>query len=197
MVSDHDDFMFMDFSCIDLFARAFLDSSGIILFKTDGAAFGTRVPSRDLNITSIGCGEVPLSLAFALERHNYNPPIRPVAAVSPALNTSRLRQSALCLLWHSTQDDSEPVTGKRFGKCAQRRVVTPDSTEPGAASGQLGVTHAKWPLAHHTVSVDMPPFLNSIRVAHSHSPPVLRKNVPLDYLFLAPGANDRSLWGMP
>jgi hypothetical protein len=104
---------------------------------------------------------------------------------APAPNISGLRQSALYLLWRSTQDEFEPVTGKGFPKCAQGRVVTPNSTEPGTASCELGVTDAERSSAHHTVSVDMAPFRNWVHVAHRSSLQSYEKICPLDHLFLA------------
>ena len=61
----------------------------------------------------------PSLLALALERHNRNHSVRLLVALSPAPDASGLRQSALYLLWRSTQDEFEPVTGKGFAKCAQ------------------------------------------------------------------------------
>src|SRR4029077_10584521 len=99
-----------------------------------------------------------------------------LVATSPAPNISGLPKSALYLLWRSTQDESEPVTGKGFAKCMQCRVIALNSTELGAASRELGVTDAKGPSAHHAMSIDVTSFGVSIWIAHRSEPPVLRKN---------------------
>jgi hypothetical protein len=67
-------------------------------------------------------------------------------------------------------------------------VVASDSTEAGAASGQLGVTDAKGSPAHHAVSVNV----TSFRVAHRTCFQSYEKTCPLDHLFLAARAKDRS-----
>jgi hypothetical protein len=67
-------------------------------------------------------------------------------------------------------------------------VITPNSTELGAASCELGVADAERSPAHYTVSVDMPPFRNWIHVAHRSSLQSYKKLCPLGHLFLAPGS---------
>jgi hypothetical protein len=71
-------------------------------------------------------------------------------------------------------------------------VITPDSAELGAASGQLRITDAERPSAHHTVSVDMAPFWVPIRVAYRTRSSSYEKIRPRDHLFFAAGARDRA-----
>jgi hypothetical protein len=69
-------------------------------------------------------------------------------------------------------------------------MVAPDSTELGTASGQLRVTDAKGPPAHHAASVNVTSFGVSIRVAHCPRLQSYEKICPLDHLFLAARAKD-------